>query len=68
MKPSGDCSAAHENKSETTLDAERCNSRCTETAGRADELARLVALVAQLPGTDDDRARLLAAAVELLDK
>jgi hypothetical protein len=24
--------------------------------------------VAQLPGTDDDRARLLAAAVELLDK
>ena len=52
----------------TASPAERCTSGCTETAGRADELARLVALVARLPGTDDDRARLLAAAVELLGK
>jgi len=52
----------------TASDAGRCTSRCTETAGRADELARLVALVARLPGTDDDRARLLAAAVEQLGK
>jgi hypothetical protein len=46
--------------------AGRCTNRCTETDGRTDELARVVALVAQLPGTDDERAGLLKKAVELL--
>jgi hypothetical protein len=46
--------------------AERCTAGCTETDARADELARVVALVAQLPGTDDERAGLLARAVERL--
>jgi len=46
-----------------TPPADRCTTRCTETAGRADELARLVALVARLPGTDDDRAAVLARLV-----
>jgi integrase len=46
--------------------AGRCTVRCTENAERRDELARVVALVAQLPGTDDERAGLLARAVELL--
>jgi len=52
----------------TASDAERCTSRCTETADRADELARLIALVARLPGDDAERAGLLARAVELLGK
>ena len=66
MKPSAQCSTALENKGIPDVLAERCTSRCTETAGRADELARVVALVAQLPGTDDERAGLLKKAVELL--
>jgi integrase len=55
-------------KALTARPVERCTSRCTENAERADELARLVALVAQLPGTDAERAGLLARAVELLGK
>jgi len=66
MKPSGACSTALENKGLPALLAERCTLGCTENAERADELARVVALVAQLPGTDDERAGLLARAVELL--
>lgn len=68
MKPSGVCAKALENNGGTTLDAGRCTGRCTETADRADELARLVALVARLPGTDTERAGLLARAIELLGK
>ncbi len=66
MKPSGVCVETLENKGVSTLTAERCTNRCTENDGRRDELARVVALVAQLPGTDDERAGLLARAVELL--
>ncbi len=66
MKPSGVCVEALENKGVSTLPASRCTTRCTETDARADELARVVALVAQLPGTDDERAGLLERAVELL--
>ncbi len=55
-----------ENKALTARPAERCTNRCTENDERRDELARVVALVAQLPGTDDERAGLLARAVELL--
>jgi integrase len=43
-----------------TSDAGRCTPRCTETADPADELARLVTLVARLPGTDAERAEVLA--------
>jgi len=68
MKPSGVCANALENKGDTTPAAERCTAGCTETGDRADELARLIALVARLPGTDAERAGLLARAVELLDK
>jgi len=50
----------------TASPAGRCTNGCTENAERRDELARVVALVAQLPGTDDERAGLLARAVELL--
>jgi hypothetical protein len=46
--------------------AERCTNGCTENAQRRDELARIVALVAQLPGTDAERAELFARAVELV--
>jgi len=56
------------NKALTASRADRCTKRCTEKAKQRDELARVVALVAQLPGTDDERAGLLAAAVKLLDK
>jgi hypothetical protein len=66
MKPSVECSTTLENRAIPAVLAGRCTSRCTETAGRADELARVVALVAQLPGTDDERAGLLKKAVELL--
>jgi hypothetical protein len=66
MKPSGVCAKALENNGGTTLDAGRCTSRCTEKPKQRDELARVVALVAQLPGTDDERAGLLKRAVELL--
>ena len=55
-----------ENKALTASRAGRCTSRCTENTEQRDELARVVALVAQLPGTDDERAGLLARAVELL--
>jgi len=68
MKPSGVCANALENKGESTLDAERCTTGCTETGDRLDELAHVVALVARLPGTDDERAGLLARAIELLGK
>jgi hypothetical protein len=54
------------NKALTVSRADRCTSRCTEKAKQRDELARVVALVAQLPGTDDERAGLLKRAVELL--
>lgn len=54
------------NKALTASPVERCTSRCTENPERLDELARIIALVARLPGTDDDRARLLDRAVELL--
>jgi integrase len=54
------------NKALTASRADRCTSRCTENVEQRDELARVVALVAQLPGTDDERAGLLARAVELL--
>jgi hypothetical protein len=54
------------NKALTARPADRCTNRCTESAERLDELARVIALVARLPGTDDDRARLLARATELL--
>jgi hypothetical protein len=53
-------------KALTASPAGRCTNRCTENDERRDELARVVALVAQLPGTDDERAGLLARAVELL--
>jgi hypothetical protein len=56
------------NKALTASRADRCTSRCTEKPGRHDELAHLVALVARLPGTDDERAGLLARAIELLGK
>ena len=55
-----------ENKTLTASHAERCTNRCTEKSEQRDELARVVALVAQLPGTDDERAGLLKRAVELL--
>jgi integrase len=55
-----------ENKALTASRADRCTSRCTKNVEQRDELARVVALVAQLPGTDDERAGLLARAVELL--
>ena len=64
MKPSGQCSTALENKGETTPDAERCTTGCTETGDRLDVLARAVMLVASLPGTDADRAAVLARLVE----
>jgi integrase len=54
------------NKALTASRAGRCTSRCTEKPEQRDELARVVALVAQLPGTDDERAGLLQRAVELL--
>ena len=54
------------NKALTASHADRCTSRCTEKPGRHDELAHVVALVARLPGTDDERAGLLARAIELL--
>jgi integrase len=54
------------NKALTASPADRCTSRCTKSAEGLDELARIIALVARLPGTDDDRARLLARATELL--
>jgi integrase len=57
-----------ENKALTARPAERCTARCTENDERRDELARVVALIARLPGTDDERAGLLARAVELLGK
>jgi integrase len=57
-----------ENKALTARPAERCTTGCTETDRRADELARIVALVARLPGTDAERAGLLARAVELVGK
>ena len=68
MKPSGACAKHLENKGDAAPAAECCTSRCTENADRADELARLVALVARLPGTDAERAGLLARAVEMLGK
>jgi hypothetical protein len=68
MKPSGVRAKALESKGESTLPADRCTTGCTETADRADELARVIALVARLPGTDAERAGLLARAVELLGK
>jgi len=64
----GNVVVSAENKALTASTAERCTKRCTETADRADELARLVALVARLPGTDTERAGLLARAIELLGK
>jgi len=54
------------NKALTASRADRCTNRCTEKPKQRDELARVVALVAQLPGTDDERAGLLKRAVELL--
>ena len=70
MTPSLSSNGAHvvslADKALVASPASRCTNRCTETDGRADELARVVALVAQLPGTDADRAGLLKAAVELL--
>jgi hypothetical protein len=63
MKPSGVRAKALESKGESTLPADRCTTGCTETADRADELARIVALVAGLPGTDADRAAVLARLV-----
>ena len=68
MKPPGKCSEPLENKGDSLPPAERCTTGCTETADRADELARLIALVARLPGTDAERAGLLARAFELLGK
>jgi integrase len=59
-------SAAH--AALTASPVERCTTRCTENDERADELARVVALVARLPGTDAERARLLDAAVARLGK
>jgi hypothetical protein len=56
------------NKELTARLAERCTNRCTGTDRRADELAAAVALIARLACTDDERARLLTAAVELLGK
>jgi hypothetical protein len=44
----------------------RCTNGCTKNDERADELARVVALVARLPGTDAERSRLLDAAVARL--
>lgn len=66
MKPSGQCGEPLENKGDSTPAAGRCTTGCTETADRRDALARLVALVARLPGTDDERVALLARAAELL--
>jgi len=66
MKPPAECLEAPENKGDSTPPAERCTAGCTESAERLDELARVIALVARLPGTDDERSGLLARAVELL--
>lgn len=66
MKPPADGSTTLENKGLTTSAAGRCTSRCTEKPERLNELARVIALVARLPGTDDERSGLLARAVELL--
>jgi hypothetical protein len=65
MKPSGVCASGLENKGETTPDAERCTTGCTETGDRLDELARAVALVASLPLTDGERAAVLDRIVAL---
>ena len=66
MKQSGQRSEPLENKGVSAVPDDRCTTRCTENVEKRDELARIVALVAQLPGTDDERAGLLARAVELL--
>jgi hypothetical protein len=63
---SGTIVLSAENKALPASPAERCTTGCTETPNRLDELARVVALVAQLPGTDDERAGFLKKAVELL--
>jgi integrase len=55
-----------ENKGLTAPADSRCTVRCTSPADRLNELARVVALVARLPGTDDDRSKLLERAAELL--
>jgi len=55
-----------ENKALTARPAERCTGRCTENDDGADELARVVALVARLPGTDAERADVLARAIARL--
>ena len=64
MKPSGQCAIPLENKGGTTLDADRCTSRCTETPAEHDAVAAAVRLVAGLPLTDADRAAILARLVE----
>ena len=56
-----------QNKALSARGAKRCTKRCTKTDDRRDELARMVALVARLPGTDDDRAAVLARLVEQAD-
>jgi len=52
-----------ESKALTARLVDRCTNGCTENAKRRDELPRMVALVAQLPGTDDERAAVLARLV-----
>ena len=41
-------------------------SRCTEVTRRPEELAVIVGLIAKLPGTDQQRAEVLAKTLEML--
>ncbi len=66
LSSGGNIVLSAENKALTASRAERCTVRCTENVEQRDELARIVALIARLPGTDDERAGLLSRAVELL--
>ena len=65
-KPTAGRPAPLENIASAALPVDRCTTRCTETGDRLDELARLIALVAQLRCIDAERAGLLKRAVELL--
>lgn len=54
------------NKALTAPADSRCTVRCTPKPDRLNELAGVVALVARLPGADEELGRVLDRAVEQL--
>ena len=55
-------------KALTASPQSRCTGRCTQVTRSPEELAVIVTLISKLPGTDQQRAEVLAKTIQMLGR